>query len=125
MKKNKRMAGLFALLLAGFLLLPAAKAQNVNPKPFTVPELTEWRGAEGTLELSGRVIVTSKSAALNSLAELFTLQFRQITGKTMVVAKGKPKAGDITLTLKPAAELGKEGYRMTVGQSVSLHAATI
>ena len=125
MKKNKRMAGLFALLLAALLLTPAAKAQTVNPKPFTVPEITEWQGAEGTLELSGRVIVNGKSAALNSLAELFAQQFRQVTGKPMAVAKGRPKAGDITLTLKPIDNLGKEGYRMTVGQGVSLHAQTI
>ena len=125
MKKNKRMTGLFALLLAALLLTPAAKAQTVNPKPFTVPEITEWQGAEGTLELSGRVIVNGKSAALNSLAELFAQQFRQVTGKPMAVAKGRPKAGDITLTLKPIDNLGKEGYRMTVGQGVSLHAQTI
>ena len=87
MKKNKRMTGLFALLLAALLLTPAAKAQTVNPKPFTVPEITEWQGAEGTLELSGRVIVNGKSAALNSLAELFAQQFRQVTGKPMAVAK--------------------------------------
>ena len=109
MKKNKRMTGLFALLLAALLLTPAAKAQTVNPKPFTVPEITEWQGAEGTLELSGRVIVNGKSAALNSLAELFAQQFRQVTGKPMAVAKGRPKAGDITLTLKPIDNLGQEG----------------
>ena len=125
MKKNKRMTGLFALLLAALLLTPVAKAQTVNPKPFTVPEITEWQGAEGTLELSGRVIVNGKSAALNSLAELFAQQFRQVTGKPMAVAKGRPKAGDITLTLKPIDNLGKEGYRMTIGQGVSLHAQTI
>ena len=42
MKKNKRMAGLFALLLAALLLIPSANAQTVNPKPFTVSVITEW-----------------------------------------------------------------------------------
>ena len=45
MKKNKRMTGLFALLLAALLLTPVAKAQTVNPKPFTVPEIKIGRAS--------------------------------------------------------------------------------
>ena len=49
----------FALLLAfgGTLAVLA----EVNPKPFVVPELTSWQGAEGRFVPSGRIVVSSNA----------------------------------------------------------------
>ena len=36
---------------------------GVNPKPFVVPELKEWHGAEGQMTVSGKYIVKGGKAA--------------------------------------------------------------
>ena len=46
---KKLLVVLFAVIGLG------AMAQN--PKPFIIPELTEWTGTEGELQPSGRVAV--------------------------------------------------------------------
>ena len=40
---------------------------KVNEKPFVVPELTSWSGAEGMTILSGRVVV--KNNAMKEVAK--------------------------------------------------------
>ena len=48
-----------SLLIATMMSTTGASAQT-NAKPFVVPELTQWNGAEGTMALSGRVVVSNK-----------------------------------------------------------------
>ena len=37
-----------------------ALSAKVNEKPFVVPELTSWTGAEGSVVPSGRIVVKNK-----------------------------------------------------------------
>lgn len=95
---------------------------DVNPKPFVVPELTQWIGAEGHTALSGRIIV--KSGKLQGVAEALAGDYKEMFGRELSVVKGKQQAGDIILSLVKDKTLGTEGYKMDVAASVSLSAAT-
>ena len=95
---------------------------DINPKPFVVPELKTWTGAEGQTTLSGRIIVKSSKAM--AVAEALISDYQEMFGRKLTLAKGTPKAGDIVLTLKTDKSLGQEGYVMNIGSSVELTAAT-
>lgn len=91
-----------------------------NVKPFTVPELTEWTGNQGTTTLSGRIIVVSRQ--LRPVGERLAKDYREAGLGTLTLAKGRPKAGDIVLTLKKLDTMPQEGYRMTIGDCVEIDA---
>lgn len=111
------------LALAAACILSAGTLwAEVNPKPFVIPELKEWVGAEGMTALSGRIVV--KSAKLNAVAQALADDYKQMFGKELVFAKGKAKAGDIVLNLKNDKALGNEGYTLQIAQMINVTAAT-
>ena len=111
------------LVMAACCLLSAGSIwADINPKPFVVPELKTWTGAEGQTTLSGRIIVKSSKAM--AVAEALISDYQEMFGRKLTLAKGTPKAGDIVLTLKTDKSLGQEGYVMNIGSSVELTAAT-
>lgn len=111
MLQTLRKTTLSALLFLG----SAAVCLAANAKPFVVPELTEWQGAEGCMTPSGNVVVAS--SALKAVAEQFCRDYQLLTGRTLKIAdRKKPWKGDIVMRLRKEKALGEEGYRMTVGQ---------
>ncbi len=111
---------LLALLLAASSLSMWAE---VNPKPFVIPELTSWEGAEGHFIPSGRIVVQSK--ALRPIAEQFAADYATMFGRTLTIVGGRERAGDFVLALQRedvAAPLGAEGYRLEVGATTRLTA---
>ena len=56
MKKNLKRVGRW-LLCACMMLASGMAYADVNPKPFVIPELQSWTGAEGEVALSGVVCV--------------------------------------------------------------------
>ena len=122
MKKPTFRVRLLALA-AGCLLGCAAAWADVNPKPFVVPELTSWTGAEGTTALSGRIIVKTKKAA--AVASALEEDYKQMfTNGQLAVAKGKAAAGDVVLSIAADKRLGDEGYTLSIGPTITLTAAT-
>ena len=117
------MTTLRRLIVAGALLLCAATAlwAEVNPKPFVVPELKAWTGAEGRTQLSGNIVV--KHAAFLPAAQALAEDYRTMFGRELKVVKGKAKAGDIVLERSKDKGLGTEGYTLGVGEQVTLAAA--
>ena len=117
------MTTLRRLLVAGALLLCAATVlwADVNPKPFVVPELKTWTGAEGKTQLSGNIVV--KHAAFLPAAQALAEDYRTMFGRELKVVKGKAKAGDIVLERSKDKGLGTEGYTLGVGEQVTLAAA--
>lgn len=95
---------------------------DVNPKPFVVPELTSWQGAEGRFQPSGRVLVQSKE--LRAVAEAFAADYQTMFGKSLTLATGKSQAGDIVLATERTDSLGKEGYTLAIGATARLSAKT-
>ena len=113
------------LIVIAMLLCVTVSAQN-NPKPFVVPEITSWRGAEGNFVPSGRVAVKGSDKELQRIAGAFVADYKLLTGRDLTVVKGGGKAGDIVLQLdKKATSLGKEGYELNVGEQAVVTANTL
>lgn len=117
--KNKwmrKVALLACLLLVGH-------AYGVNDKPFVVPEITQWQGAEGDMMLSGRVV--AKSSTLLPMARKFCQDYALLTGRRLQLVSGSQvKEGDIVFSLKKDNKLGIEGYRINIGRHCEVTAAT-
>ncbi len=112
---------LFAVAVSCLLSVGALWA-DVNPKPFVIPELKTWTGAEGQTALSGRIVV--KSSKLNAVAKALAADYEQLTGRKLTVATGAAKAGDIVLSVSKDKKLGNEGYTLSIGNTVEIAAAT-
>lgn len=111
------------LVLIVFLVSGSLFGWATNLKPFVVPELTQWQGGEGQMQPSGQIVVASP--ALRSMAQTFCHDYTLLTGRQMSIATGnKAKAGDIVLRLKKDKALGSEGYRMAIGTTCDITAAT-
>lgn len=111
------------LTLAACCMLSAgALWADINPKPFVVPELKTWSGAEGKTALSGRIVV--KNAKLKAVAAALAADYKEMFGKELTIVNGATKGGDVVLSLKKDKALGDEGYTMNVGSAVEITAAT-
>ena len=44
------------LVLTAFLVAGSLIGWATNPKPFVVPELTQWQGGEGEMQPSGQLV---------------------------------------------------------------------
>lgn len=111
------------LTLAACCMLSAgALWADINPKPFVVPELKTWSGAEGQTALSGRIVV--KNAKLKAVAAALAADYKEMFGKELTIVNGATKGGDVVLSLKKNKALGDEGYTMNVGSAVKITAAT-
>ena len=67
-------------------------AQNV--KPFVIPELKEWQGKDGAFVPSEKTCIVYGNAALQSIAEAFAADWKEMFGNALQVKAGKPQAGD-------------------------------
>lgn len=97
---------------------------DVNPKPFVVPELTTWTGAEGRFVPAGRVVVSKGDAVARKIAESFVADYEALTGVKMSVVTGKGQKGDFVLSIKKNKALGSEGYTMNISETAQVSAAT-
>ena len=95
----------------------------VNEKPFVVPELKQWIGAEGKFCPSGQFVVKGGSRA-ETVAKLFAADYQDLVGRKIVRKTGRPSIGDIVLVLKADNHLGNEGYRLTIGDVTTVTAST-
>ena len=107
------------LTMACFWAVTQVFSQSAtNEKPFTVPEITQWTGGQGSTTLSGRVVVKSK--ALQTVAKQFAADYEAMFGQKMTLVGGKATKGDIVLTLKKLDTMPSEGYQMTIGDIVEV-----
>ena len=114
----KRLLSCVVLTMAFSALLHA----EINPKPFVIPELKTWTGAEGKVVPSGRIVV--KSSKLQGVAQALAADYQEMFGTALTVAKGSVKPGDIVLELKKDPTLGDEGYKLHATSSILISAAT-
>lgn len=111
-----------ALCVFGTLQTPLAIAQ-VNEKPFVIPEVQTWKGGEGHLSLSGRIVAKSKS--LKETAQVLRADASTLLGRDfIVVGSSSVREGDIQLRLVKDETLEAEGYRLKVDDHVVIEAAT-
>lgn len=103
---KKKLLLLFVWANLGF------SAFAVNTKPFTIPEIKEWKGGEGTMIFSGRIVC--KGVTESRVARQLAADYLRMFGTEPAIIQGKVQKGDIVLSLKGGGALGEEGYTMTV-----------
>lgn len=118
MKKN--------LFLVGLILCMAVVRvfAEVQPKPFVIPELREWKGGEGFFVPGEgvRIVCPEGSEELLRVARLFADDYSEMFGTKLQVVTGKGKAGDFIFSLKKDKSLGKEGYAIKITDRVKVSA---
>lgn len=95
-----------------------------NPKPFVIPELKEWKGAEGVFipTEKTRIVCPAGQPELMRIARLFADDYETMFGVKLEVAEGKAAAGDFVFSLRADKKLGREGYSVKVTDRVLLSA---
>ena len=122
--RNRFLTLCLALLCAG--ATTALKAEN--EKPFVIPELRQWQGAEGTTAISAKSKVLYTDATLQDAAEAMAEDYGLMFGKALKAKATKDAAkatGAIVLNLTNDAELGDEGYSIEIGDQVVISANTV
>ena len=111
---------LYWLLLAALLLLPGKADAANNKKPFVIPELQEWRGAQGmfTPTATSRIVYTGKDPSVARVANQFAEDYELMFGRRMQVVQGRAAAGDFVFSLSSDSRLGEEGYTMKITDRV-------
>lgn len=117
------------MILGAMLLGSALTAMaDVNAKPFTVPEVKEWKGGTGRF-IPGentRIVTNGKDAEADRIARMLGQDYTTLTGKEIPVAThSKAKTGDISLQIKPSKKAAEESYTIAVTpKGVTLTAST-
>lgn len=120
MKLVNRICLILTILLLG---APAANAA-VNPKPFVIPELKEWKGADGAFipTEATRIVCAPGQPELLRIARILAADCETMFGYKPEVAEGKGADGDIILSIRKDKKLGGEGYAVKVTDRVQLSA---
>lgn len=107
------------LLVATCCLMSQAE---VNPRPFTIPAIHEWKGGTGTLTLTPQSRILYADVRLRAVAEALARDLKT-TGITLPVVGGKKAAvADILFIYKSLKKLGDEGYTIDIAQNVRVEA---
>lgn len=115
-------------LVTTLTMSSAAQAEpTANPAPITVPELRSWEGGQGSWELTEQsriVVAPGDNRELRSLATMVAKEIAAQEGMRPPVVSTPPRAHDIRLVLDPglAGDVGDEGYRLDVGDTVTIAA---
>lgn len=108
-----------SFVMAIAAILPAYAAEK-NAKPFTAPEIREWKGGAGELKLPESPTVVYTDGSLQTVADVFAQQYKALTGSPATVKSGKAADGDIVLSVRPIKGLGNEGYRLNIDKKVEI-----
>lgn len=119
-----RLVNRIFLLLVFLFVTSFGVNAAVNPKPFVIPELKEWKGAQGAFVPNGstRIVYPKGQAELMRIAGMLADDCETMFGYKPQVAEGKGGAGDIILSLRNDTKLGREGYAVKVTDRVQLSA---
>ena len=119
---------LFVLCLALLIATATGTLKAENEKPFVIPELRHWQGADGSLNINTKSKVLYTDASLQQAAETMALDYGLFFGKSLKVKAckdtNKVAAGSIVISLTDDKELGDEGYSITIGENVAINANT-
>ena len=114
---------LFATCL--LLCLATGVLKAINDKPFVIPELRQWQGAEGMIAIEPATRVIYVNAELADAAEAMATDYGQLFGKAMKTRNAsKAPNGSIIMVLTDDKELGNEGYSIEIDDCVAIKANT-
>lgn len=111
------------LVAACTLFLGKSFAAN-NEKPFVIPELQEWRGAQGmfTPSATSRIVYAGKDPAVARVANQFAEDYETMFGHKLAVVQGRASAGDFVFSISGDKQLGEEGYAVKIADRVTVSA---
>ncbi|MEG2573745.1 MAG: family 20 glycosylhydrolase [Bacteroides sp.] len=112
------------LIITLLLFTSQSVHSAINPKPFVIPELKEWKGKKGAFVPTKniRIVYTPKQVELLRIANMLAADCEIMFGYKPKVYKGKAAAGDIVLSIQKNKKLGKEGYAIKITDQVVLSA---
>ena len=104
---------------------PVTESIAKNEKPFVIPELRQWQGAEGMAIINAKSKVLYTDASLQQAAEAMAEDYGLMFGKALKTkSSSNAKAEGIVITLTNDEELGDEGYSIEIGNNVVIAANT-
>ncbi|MBQ8271365.1 MAG: family 20 glycosylhydrolase [Bacteroidaceae bacterium] len=118
---------LFLFLAAALILMLPAVADNTkNEKPFVIPELRQWQGGIGNLAINAetRIVYKKGDAQMEKIALQFAADIKAMFGYEVQAVAGKASKGDISLATARNKKLGTEGYKIAIGDKVTVTAPT-
>lgn len=119
MKNFSRVFWLLACMCVAMIHVYA----GVNPKPFVIPELKEWKGGEGYFTpASPRIACPGGDPELLRIAGQFAADYKEMFGKELEVFSDRGKAGDFIFSYQNDKKLGKEGYTIRIADRVIVSA---
>lgn len=96
-----------------------------NSKPFVIPELRQWQGADGMTTITAKSKVVYVNSELADVAEAMAEDYGLLFGKKLKTqAASKTAKGNIIMALTDDEELGDEGYCIEIGDAVAISANT-
>lgn len=119
--RNRFLTMCLALLCLG--VTTALKAEN--DKPFVIPELRQWQGADGMVAITPSTKVIYVNAELANAAEAMAEDYGLLFGKAMKTKNAsKAPKGTIIMALTDDKELGDEGYSIKIDDCIAIEANT-
>lgn len=103
-----------AVAFAGVSLCASPVLADVNAKPFTVPEISSWKGGEGrfTPSATSRIVTDGKNKQADRVALMFGQDYTTLTGTNLPVEMGtKAQKGDIQLKIKTNKKTNSETFK--------------
>ncbi|MFG2567826.1 family 20 glycosylhydrolase [Streptomyces sp. NPDC048567] len=128
-KARRRTIGAVVTALAAALLpwqtAPAQAAPATAPPPEVLPTLRQWQPGSGEFVLTGRTRIVLDGVRERRTADDAARFAGELEGRQQV-SRGRARAGDIVLRQDASLKgsLGAEGYRLEVGDRVTVTAAT-
>mgnify|MGYP000383975545 FL=1 len=86
----------FYWLIALCLIISTGANASVNPKPFVIPELKEWKGSDGTFvpTEATKIVYAANNPELERIARIFAQDYQTMFGRSLEVVQGKGAAGE-------------------------------
>ncbi|MFD5725424.1 family 20 glycosylhydrolase [Streptomyces sp. NPDC058368] len=128
-KARRRTIGAVVTALAAALLpwqtAAAQAAPATAPPPEVLPTLRQWQPGSGEFVLTGRTRIVLDGVRERRTADDAARFAGELEGRQQV-SRGRARAGDIVLRQDASLKgsLGAEGYRLEVGDRVTVTAAT-
>ena len=116
---------IFTTCLLSLCIAASGLLKAENDKPFVIPELRQWQGADGMATITSKSKVVYVNDELAGVAEAMAEDYGLLFGKKLKTqAASKATKGNIIMTLTDDKELGDEGYTIEINDAVAITANT-
>ncbi|MBO7267215.1 MAG: family 20 glycosylhydrolase [Bacteroidaceae bacterium] len=116
---------IFTTCLLSLCIAASGLLKAENDKPFVIPELRQWQGADGMAAITSKSKVVYVNDELAGVAEAMAEDYGLLFGKKLKTqAASKATKGSIIMTLTDDKELGDEGYTIEINDAVAITANT-